>query len=192
MGGASSDAAAVLVALNEFWRLGWPAARLAELASELGSDVPFFLATGRSGALAATCRGRGERIQPETGLPRLHVVVAKPPAGLATAAVYRHGHVPANPRTDSDLRTALYRGDAAGVGRSLFNRLQETAERLSPWIVRLRDAFDQADVLGHQMSGSGTSYFGICRNGKQARQLAARLRGRSLGEVFYATTWPAW
>ena len=58
LGGASSDAAAALVAANVAWQLDWPRERLAELAAELGSDVPFFLTRG-----AAVCRGRGERIE---------------------------------------------------------------------------------------------------------------------------------
>jgi 4-diphosphocytidyl-2-C-methyl-D-erythritol kinase len=54
LGGGSSDAAATLWGLSRLWRLGWPKARLQELAVELGMDVPFFLGTGR-----AVATGRG-------------------------------------------------------------------------------------------------------------------------------------
>jgi 4-diphosphocytidyl-2-C-methyl-D-erythritol kinase len=192
LGGASSDAAAALVAVNELWRLGWPRARLAEVASEVGSDVPFFLSESQRGALGAICRGRGERIEPEFGIPPLHFVVVKPPIGLATPDVYRNCSVPIAPVKVHDMRDALRHGDPVDVGKSLFNRLQQTAEQLCPAVRELRSRFQQANVLGHQMSGSGTSYFGICRNRGQARQVAARLRGLGLGEVFHATTRPAW
>jgi 4-diphosphocytidyl-2-C-methyl-D-erythritol kinase len=188
MGGASSDAAAVIVALNQLWRLGWTTGRLAELASEIGSDVPFFVSDAGSRVRAAVCRGRGERIEREGVVPPLHLVVVKPPAGLATASVYRNCRIPNQPRDCLQLLRALRHGDAADVGCLLFNRLQETAEQLCPWIGRLRSVFDQVNLLGHQMSGSGTSYFGICRHRRHARQVAARLRGHRIGEVVCGTT----
>ena len=83
LGGGSSDAAATLLAGNLAWGIGWPLAHLAELAAELGSDVPFFL-TSR----AAICRGRGERVEPLACPSRVHAVVVRPPAGLSTAQVY--------------------------------------------------------------------------------------------------------
>src|SRR5947208_2824198 len=82
LGGASSDAAAVLVAGNLAWDLNWPINRLARLAAELGSDVPFFLTRG-----AAVCRGRGEKIDTIRSA-LLHVVLVRPPVGLGTPQVY--------------------------------------------------------------------------------------------------------
>ena len=64
------------------------------------------------------------------------------------------------------------------AGQLLYNGLQPAAEMCSPWIVRLRQEFSRLSVLGHQMSGSGTSYFGICRHARHARRLAAHLRQR--------------
>jgi 4-diphosphocytidyl-2-C-methyl-D-erythritol kinase len=81
LGGASSDAAATLVAANEAWELNWPQHRLISLAGELGSDVPFFLAGG-----AAVARGRGERVA-SVRAPRLHVMIVRPPVGLSTPQV---------------------------------------------------------------------------------------------------------
>ncbi len=183
LGGASSDAAAVLAAANIAWGLDWSRQQLAEVAAELGSDVPFFLQGG-----ACLCRGRGERIEPVSGCVPLHLVVVRPPGGLATAAVYRACSPAAQPQRADALVAAARDGDTAQVGRLLFNRLQEAAERLSPWIERLRNAFGQLDCLGHQMSGSGTSYLGLCRHAGHARGVAARLRAAGWGAVFTATT----
>jgi 4-diphosphocytidyl-2-C-methyl-D-erythritol kinase len=83
LGGGSSDAAAALVAANLGWDLGWSGDELAELGSQLGSDVPFFLGRG-----TAICRGRGEHVVPIAGFGRQSFVVVKPPAGLSTSAVY--------------------------------------------------------------------------------------------------------
>jgi 4-diphosphocytidyl-2-C-methyl-D-erythritol kinase len=182
LGGASSDAAAALVAANLGWRLAWPRERLAEVAAEIGSDVPFFLTRG-----AAICRGRGERIEPiEPG--RLYVVVVRPPVGLSTPRVYLACQPTASPVGCERVAAALRRGQVAAVARMLNNRLEESAATLTTWIGRLRQEFSRLDVLGHQMSGSGSSYFGICRHARHARRVAARLRSRGVGMVFAAAT----
>ena len=91
LGGGSSDAAATLEAANELWGLGRCKAELARLASELGSDVPFFLL-----AHAAVCRGRGERVEPVRSRLRAAIVLAHPNVHLSTRAVYANlaeGHL---------------------------------------------------------------------------------------------------
>jgi 4-diphosphocytidyl-2-C-methyl-D-erythritol kinase len=179
LGGGSSDAAAALVAGNLGWGIDWPHERLAELATELGSDVPFFLQDG-----AAICRGRGERIEPIGGLSRLHVVVARPPEGLSTAEVYRRCAPGKSQRAVEPLIDALRRGDLRKLGRLIYNRLEEPAAELSDWVARLKSEFAQLGCLAAQMSGSGTSYFGLCHHGVHARQVAGRLRARGVGRVY--------
>jgi 4-diphosphocytidyl-2-C-methyl-D-erythritol kinase len=182
LGGASSDAAAALVAANEGWRLGWPVERLMGLAAQLGSDVPFFLSHG-----AAVCRGRGEQIEP---LPprRLHTVVVRPPVGLSTPDVYRACRITAARVGAASLSRSLARGDISAAGRGLVNNLQQPSASLTLWIDRLAKEFGRLDVLGHQMSGSGSSYFGLFRHARHARRTASRLRARNIGSVFAATT----
>lgn len=181
LGGGSSDAAAALVAANIGWRVGWPRHELAKLAAELGSDVPFFLNRG-----PAVCRGRGETIEPVTGIGCPYFVIAHPPSGLSTADVYRACRPAAQPDSVAPMLAALRRGCPREIGRALRNRLQEPAESLSPWIARLREEFERTDVCGHQMSGSGTSYFAICRNAGHARRMASLLRNRGLQKVYAA------
>lgn len=182
LGGASSDAAAALTAANQAWKLGWTRNRLAALSAELGSDIPFFFRGG-----SAVCRGRGERIDPME-VPRLYFVVARPPAGLSTPEVYRGCQVPEVACSLERIQCAARQGSAAAVGRALTNRLQSSAGRLSPWVDRLEREFARVDCLGHQMSGSGSSFFGICRNRRHARRVAAELRARDVGAVFCAVS----
>ena len=179
LAGGSSDAAAALAAANRGWRLGLSQAELAELAAQIGSDAPFFLAGG-----PAVCRGRGERVEPISRLGALRFVVVKPPDGLKTREVYARCQRAEAPRSSAALVEALRRGDIHGAGRLLHNQLQPAAEELSPWIARLKREFDKLDVAGHQMSGSGASYFGLCRGARHARRLARRLRARGVGDVF--------
>lgn len=178
LGGGSSDAAAALVAVNTLWNLGWSRAALASLGGELGSDVPLFFAQG-----PVVCRGRGERLEPVALPGALHLVVVRPPEGLATPAVYRACRPGDPPRTVAPLREALARGDLGAAGRAMFNRLEAAAETLSPWIARLRREFAALGCLGSQMSGSGTCYFGLCRHAAHARGAAGRLRARGVGWV---------
>jgi len=74
LGGDSSDAAATLRGLNQFWESGLSLQELVELASQLGSDVAFFLYGG-----TARLEGRGERVTPLPPLPHMWAVLVVPP-----------------------------------------------------------------------------------------------------------------
>jgi 4-diphosphocytidyl-2-C-methyl-D-erythritol kinase len=179
LAGGSSDAAAALVAANRVWGLNLPAAELAPLAAELGSDVPFFLEPG-----PAICRGRGERIERVAGLGALSFIMVRPPGGLSTADVYRACRPAAAPKSAVPLVESLRAGRLSEAGGWFHNALQAAAEQLSPWIVRLKQEFSRLDCLGHRMSGSGTSYFGLARHFRHAQRLAAHLQTRGLGRVY--------
>lgn len=83
LGGGSSDAAAVLKALNELSAANLSLGELESLAASIGSDVPFFIR-----GVPAVCRGRGERIEPVAGIPAVEVLLVKPPFGVSTAWAY--------------------------------------------------------------------------------------------------------
>src|SRR3954471_22491233 len=84
MGGGSSDAATVLLALNRLWALNWPRRRLLELAVPLGADVPFFV-----GGDNAFVEGIGEKLTPIAWAPRRYAVI-KPEESLGTAGIFSH------------------------------------------------------------------------------------------------------
>ena len=179
LGGGSSDAAAALRLANRGWGLRWSQKRLMELAAELGSDVPFFLAPGPQ-----IGRGRGEQLEPVCSIGRVCAVIVVPPEGLSTADVYRAAHVPAEPRKMESVIAAFRTGSLRCLGETLHNRLEEAACTISPWILRVRDAMDDVGCQAHQMTGSGSGYFGLCRHMDEATRLASRLRARNVGQVF--------
>jgi 4-diphosphocytidyl-2-C-methyl-D-erythritol kinase len=188
LGGGSSDAAAALVGANWLWNVSWDRRRLAEVAAEIGSDVPFFL-YGSS----AWCRGRGEQVEPCPLGTRHHFVVACPDQGLSTAAVYATTRLRRMPESDPDVRRPTLSGmeSTSHPGRlaeHLFNRLQPAAEQLAPWLQSVQREFHRLDVLGHQMSGSGSAYFGVCRNAEHALRVATTIRSRVAYRVFPAAT----
>jgi 4-diphosphocytidyl-2-C-methyl-D-erythritol kinase len=193
LGGGSSDAAAALRLANRGWQIQWTNDRLAELAAEIGSDVPFFL----SGS-PAICRGRGERTVRLPPIVPMHFVVVKPPIGLNTGDVYRaHAALAEHPPATSagserltELLAKLANGRGQDLGRWMQNRLQKAASLLSPWVDKLPMVFDQLDFVGHQLSGSGSAYFGVCRHAQHARRLATILRTRQLGLVYATRSCP--
>jgi 4-diphosphocytidyl-2-C-methyl-D-erythritol kinase len=191
LGGGSSDASSSLLAGNAAWGLNYSRPRLMELAAQLGSDVPFFLA-----GQAAVCRGRGERVEPVGPLPRLDVVVVKPPAGVATAEAYQRLQAgPVSPAAAkysagrlAELLACFERGSLARAGRLMTNRLQAAAAGLCGWIDRLRRALADAGCYAHLMTGSGSACFGVMRSTRQARRTAALLRARGFGSAFASAT----
>ena len=184
LGGASSDAAAALLLANAGWKVGWNEAQLRELATEVGSDVPFFV--GDRSRSMAVCSGRGEQIKVLPTATPLHVVVVRPPVGLSTPEVYARCRPAQTPVPIAPLVQALQTGRIVEAGRRLFNRLETTAAEISPWIDRLRHQLKRLDVLGHQMSGSGSSFFAVCRHRRQALRVANLLRATNVGRVFAA------
>jgi 4-diphosphocytidyl-2-C-methyl-D-erythritol kinase len=179
LGGGSSDAAAALVAANLGWKLNLPLNELSRIAGTLGSDVPFFLVGG-----SAICRGRGEKIESVDSLGILNFVVVRPPTGLATEAVYKICRPAEKPLSALPLIKALKYGKKNEAGRLLFNRLLPAASRLTPWIDRIKGEFDRLDCLGHGLSGSGSSYFGLCRHARHARRIARLMQLLNIGSVF--------
>jgi 4-diphosphocytidyl-2-C-methyl-D-erythritol kinase len=179
LGGGSSDAATALALANAAWRLNWPAQKLAELAAELGSDVPFFLYGG-----AAICRGRGERIEPLAAQPALHYVVVRPPEGLSTPAVFKQCQPAEAPHGLAAVVSALRTGSLRQLAVSMFNRLEQAAAKISTWIGRLQNEFKRLGCICAQMSGSGSSYFAICHHARHAQRVAAQLRLRGVGQVY--------
>ena len=187
LAGGSSDAAAVLFALNRIWQLGLSRDELQSFASEIGSDVSFFL----NPQSIAICRGRGDIIEPLSLPNRLHFVIAKPPSGLSTADVFRHCRARDSPCGVSSLVDSLKRGDLRTAGQRFMNSLESPAEELNSDIGRLKANFASLNHIGHLMSGSGTAYFGICRHRREARKAAARLRsGTSSDQVFVVANPP--
>ena len=142
LGGGSSDAATVLLALNHLWRLGLPRQRLQEIGLTLGADVPVFV-----GGRNAFAEGVGEALQP-LDLPPACYVVLEPPVAVPTAAIFG---APELKRDTVAMRAADW---APGVGG---NDLQAVAVARFPAIaehLRWLGAHGPA-----RMSGSGACVF---------------------------------
>ncbi len=183
LAGGSGDAAATLVACNELWQTGLSQRGLAELAVELGSDVPFSLAGG-----TAVGRGRGEQLTPALAAGDYHWALAFARTGLSAAQVYatcdrlRAARVkvggpplPRPPALGTEQMTALRSGDASRVGPLLTNDLQPAALSLRPALRRTLAAGREHGALGAIVSGSGPTCAFLARDAAHARDLAVAL-----------------
>lgn len=150
LGGGSSDAASTLLALNRLWNLNLSVPVLAQLAVQLGADVPFFV-HGRN----AWVQGIGDQITPLTGaatLPPQTFWVVKPEAGLATAKIF------SDEGLERQKPTAIISGFAADHYGFGSNVLQPVAERLCPEISQALQWLADLGLKG-RMTGSGSAVF---------------------------------
>ena len=153
LGGGSSDATAVILALNELYNLGLSEERLVEIAAMIGSDTAFFVRN-----TPQLCTGRGEKMTPiELPLQGKYLVVAKPNEGVSTKEAYS-GVKPATPQVR--LIDALQRpiGEWQGVVKNDF---EPHIFEAHPAIASLKKAMLDAGAIYASMSGSGSAVFGI-------------------------------
>ena len=152
MGGGSSDAASCLLALNRLWKLNLPLSVLMPLGLKLGADVPFFL-YGQN----AWVEGIGEQMQP-LSIPKARFAVVKPPAGLATNAIF------SDPTLKRDTETAIISGFAAYPFDFGQNDLQPVAQKLCPDVTTAL-AWLSNQGLQPRMTGSGSAVFAKIADG---------------------------
>lgn len=176
LAGGSADAAGVLTGLNHLWQLGLTVDQLAQLGSQLGSDVPFCL---KGGTMLA--EGRGERLTRLPALPACPVVLVKPPVGVSTAWVYGN-YRPEKQAAHPDIggmRRCLDGGDLAGVAGKLGNVLESVTMKAYPEIGKLKKRLKEYGCIAALMSGSGPTVFGLTGTTEQAQAVAARLQDNS-------------
>ncbi len=158
LGGGSSDAATVLVALNALWGLGWSRERLAELGLALGADVPVFVR-----GEAAWGEGVGERLEP-VHLPEPWYLVLVPPVAVPTAAVF------GAPELTRDCPPITIRDFLAGKGE---NVCEPVVRRAFPVVAEALDWL--ARFAPSRMTGTGCCVFAAFASVAEARRVAAEL-----------------
>lgn len=154
LGGGSSDAAAVLLALNRLWKINEPISRLFPLALQLGSDVPAFLAPGR-------CRvsGFGEKVKSLPIGKKMDYLLVLTGIKNPTSLAYRQlDDLTYKPCSSKMIIAALKKGGTTEVAATLFNRFQEVLgeknKEIKKWQTLLHDNFGSS-----LLSGSGGSFF---------------------------------
>ena len=158
LGGGSSDAATVLLALNELWECRLPLAELTTLGLSLGADVPVFI-----GGSSAWGEGVGERLTP-VALPEAWFVIVHPGVTVSTAGVFQSPELTRNSPliTIRAFFEAGGRNDCEPVVRARFPEVAEAMQ----WLGRYAPA---------RLSGTGSCVFAACASAIEAERLAARV-----------------
>ena len=160
LGGGSSNAAATLLALIKLWRVRIDDRELFQIASSLGSDVPFFLLGG-----TALGVGRGEEVYPIEQVDCQHILLVNPGFGVATRDAY--GGLSRLTRSESALNipfTLLAAKGISGLPLAARNDLEETVIAAHPEIAEVKRRLLSLGARHAQMSGSGATVFGVFDN----------------------------
>jgi 4-diphosphocytidyl-2-C-methyl-D-erythritol kinase len=188
LGGGSSNAAAVLLALDRLWRLGLGITGLLPLARRLGADVPFFLYGGTALGVA-----RGDEVYPLRSQIRAALVLVLPEASLSTAAVFRRLDARLTPHENG---TSIYRfvsSDLEGRARfaALTNELEEAALEEAPvlrgQVKTIRSLLVREGAELAVLSGSGSTFLGLFTDGPGAARAKAALTARGFRAVVART-----
>lgn len=170
IGGGSADAAAALRLLDRLWGLGFGHRRLADVAADLGADVPVCVR-----AVPARMGGIGGALSPAPAIPDCGLLLVNPGVALATPAVFRA-------RTGSFSAPAALPDrwvDAAGMARdleALRNDLEPPALALCPPVGEVLAALRSLPgCLLARMSGSGATCFGVFAAADAAQRAASLL-----------------
>jgi 4-diphosphocytidyl-2-C-methyl-D-erythritol kinase len=192
LGGGSADAAAALILGILLWTTRNDLKQAKSVASEIGSDVNFFL-EGHSGTnWIARCSGRGECVQPLSCAKPMHLVIVHPPRGCSTKDVFKTLNFHPELRDAQDpnqLISAIEKGDAKTIGGELWNRLERAAETTNVWITRSRKWIDRHDHHGQALSGSGSARFCLCESQEQAEKIATDIKLHGEMRAYCVQSW---
>lgn len=171
LGAGSADAAFTLLGLNELYNLGFPREKLAEMASQLGSDCPFFIYD-----CPMLCSGTGTVLTPMPSLADtlrdFSVVIVRPSFGVSTKEAY------SGVRPYEGSRRPLTERVKAQVSEwqdSVGNDFETSVIAAHPRIAEIKKTLLELGAVYSQMSGSGSAVFGLFPAPVDSDILAERL-----------------
>ena len=180
MAGGSTDAAAVLVGLNDLFGRPLTTDQLCGVGVTLGADVPFCIRGG-----AQITEGIGEILTPITPMPACDLVVACGGEGVSTPAAYKaldtlYGNFDPDVYTPhaeglSTLLSALQKGDLTALCGATFNLFESVVLPERPMARGIKDTLLASGAISAMMSGSGPSVFGVFPKGDGSAQKACEM-----------------
>jgi 4-diphosphocytidyl-2-C-methyl-D-erythritol kinase len=169
LGGGSSDAAAVLRAINILWGADVPQEGLMEMGAKVGMDVPFFI-VGKGAIMG----GKGEQLIKLLPPLKLWMLLINPGPPLSTKQVYEQGKWGLT-KDSGDNRILMPSQDLEKMGTFLRNDLEGPALKLMPLIDNMKRCLLDIGAKGILMTGSGPTVFGLFEEEAEARRAAADL-----------------
>lgn len=179
LGGGSSNAATVLVALNHLWQTGLSLEALAALGLQLGADVPIFVR-----GFAAFAEGVGEKLTP-CEVPEKWYLVLKPNVSISTAVVFNHPDLPRNTpkRPLSELLTCVWSNDCEKIVKDCYPEVEEclawllkyAPSRLTGTGACVFAEFEHKDAALAALAQKPTEIYGFVAQGQNLSALHQRL-----------------
>lgn len=180
MAGGSTNAAAVLRALNRWRGRPFDADKLRELGLQIGSDVPYCICGG-----SRLAQGQGEILSPLPMPPECHVVICKPSFSISTGELFKKIDARSSRiRPDTKgLIEAMEKKDVAGMSRRLYNVFEDVLPRNLREVGEMKSRFLDHGALGTVMTGTGSAVFGIFDDYDRAADASVEL-GEYCRDVF--------
>lgn len=173
LGGGSSDAAAVLRALNNIWRLGLSLDELARVALAIDSDVPYCIYNK-----LAHVTGHGEKVELLPPQPHYWAVIAKQQISVSTPQILRQINYEKLQHLDNEQLIANLRAqDWSTAVKYMGNVLEPLTMQYYPEIGRLKQKMIDLGADVAQMSGTGPTVFAICHTESRAKRIQNSIRG---------------
>ena len=185
MAGGSSNAAAVLVGLNELWKLCLSKDELRDLGLKLGADVPFCIEGG-----TALAEGIGEKLTYIKGINKdVNILVCKPDIFVSTKEVYQSLDIKnIEKRPDNKLLIEkLKNDDIVSVSNNMVNVLEEVTSKKYSDIKAIENIIIKNGAMGTMMSGSGPTVFGFFDNEEKAKRARVELL-ENYSQVYVVTS----
>jgi 4-diphosphocytidyl-2-C-methyl-D-erythritol kinase len=180
LGGGSSNAAAVLIGLNQYYGHPFTRAELLAMGRSIGADVPFFIFHH-----PAIASGIGERLEPYPGLQSYHILLVHPGFEVSTAAVYNNLDLGLT-NCKKKLKQFLLKKQAFNASDHLCNDLETVTVKTYPEIALVKECLMQQGASGALMSGSGPAVFGLFCDVVQAQKAREALARHHHWRLFLA------
>ena len=184
MAGGSTDAAAMLYAMNQLYDLGLSRRELMKRGVQIGADVPYCLMRG-----TALAEGIGEKLTQLPPMIKCPVLIAKPSISVSTKFVYQNlklDEQTMHPDIDG-IVTALADGDLYGVTDRMANVLETVTVPEHPVIDEIKKQMMASGAVNALMSGSGPTVFGIFDDEEKAKKACEDMKASGLARQIYLT-----
>ena len=176
LGGGSSDAAAVLKALNDCFGRPLSTRKLMALGTRIGADVPFFIL-----GAPALATGIGDRLEPFPHLTPWTALLVYPNEAVSTAWVYKNLNLRLT-KDEKKLSKFHFDGRFFNVDEHLVNDLEPVTEGAFPVIKEIKRLLLAHGAAGAMMSGSGSTVFGLFADPERAISVCTALRDNQLNQ----------
>ena len=173
LGGGSTDAAATLLTLSDLWGVSLDEEELLNLATRIGSDVPFFLAGG-----TAMVSGTGAELHRIDKTPNINIVILTTPTTIKNKTATMYGHISPEVYTDGTISEKLMRNliTKGSISEDLIhNAFSEVVLRTVPQLGAQKQALIDAGAPNAHLTGSGPSLYSVTSSSVEAQRIADNL-----------------